>query len=88
MGALASGPGLTSLIKWGIKMVKHCECDHEGILVAPSSWYDSVLELPFVVHAPNQCKCQNNLKLYNRNGKKLWLCSICWLPTDIKEPVQ
>lgn len=68
--------------------MKFCECEREGVQGAPASMYDPVKELPFVIHAPGQCKCQNELKLYSRDGKKLLLCSICHIPGDIKEASQ
>lgn len=59
-----------------------CQCDQEGKLGCPESWYDAELELPYVNHKPNECRCTNDLKLYKRGGKQLWLCSICWTSND------
>ena len=33
-------------------------------------------------HEPNKCKCTNDLKLYKRGNKKLWLCSCCHIFGD------
>lgn len=60
-----------------------CECDEVGVLhVEMASWYDPVTELPFVKHKPNKCKGTNNMEQRIRNGKKIWLCSNCTLPSD------
>ena len=61
-----------------------CECPHIGEQGAPDSWYDEETELPFTYHAPNECKCVNDIRTYNRNGKVLNLCSICNLPGDVQ----
>jgi hypothetical protein len=58
--------------------MKKCECNCRARLV--SGWedtYDPELELPFVNHEPGECKCTNELKEYEREGKKVWLCSNC-----------
>lgn len=63
--------------------MKKCQCDKRGRLFADMAWmYDKKKELPFVDHEPNKCKCKNELKLYIRNGEKLYLCSNCNLETD------
>lgn len=55
-----------------------CECDDRGELKPGWEWaYDKVLELPFVTHAPGECKCVNNLQEHERDGKKVILCSCC-----------
>lgn len=59
-----------------------CECDNVGIQSWPDKWYDDELELPYVNHAPHQCRCTNNLRLFERDGKQLLLCSCCFLSTD------
>ena len=33
-------------------------------------------------HEPNKCKGTNNIQLYERDGKKLYLCSCCYLSDD------
>jgi len=65
----------------------HCECDHEGKLSpGMSGYYDPVTELPYVNHAPGQCKCTNQLAQYKRgkNGPILTLCSNCFTSGDIR----
>jgi len=63
-------------------MIK-CQCDDTGELnPGMASLYDINTELPFVDHEPNECRGTNDLQLYERAGKKLWLCSNCNLSTD------
>ena len=60
-----------------------CECDQEGQanpMIA--HLYDPDTELPFVRHQPGECRCTNDLKQYERDGKVMWLCRCCWLPDD------
>lgn len=66
-------------------MTHKCECPSFGISAAeggaPDEFYHPFLELPFRVHAPNECKCTNELKLYkhsSRHNERRWLCSCCW----------
>lgn len=60
-----------------------CQCNLTGILRNKMiEWYDSKKELPFVEHKPNECKCTNDLKKYNRKDKLLYLCSCCVLCED------
>jgi hypothetical protein len=60
-----------------------CMCPAEGKLYPwTEKMYDEVTERPYVNHEPGQCLCQNELKLFMRGKKKLWLCSCCWLPDD------
>ena len=55
-------------------IVRRCECENTGRLLSfMSNFYDPKLELPFITHKPNECKCVNELKL--KDGK--WLCSNC-----------
>lgn len=66
-----------------------CECPHEGFLNPDiKNLYHSELESPFVIHPPGKCECTNNLRLYNRGGKKLLLCSICTILGDKEEATQ
>lgn len=61
-------------------MKARCECPNKGTLFNDLlPLYDPKTELPFVEHKPNECKCTNGLKRYNRDGKILWLCSCCVL---------
>ena len=62
---------------------KRCECNEEWkVGVGMEDLYDGELELPYVNHKPNKCKCTNRLKQYIRNGKIVWLCSCCCLSSD------
>ena len=63
-----------------------CECpdDVVGPPIIPEL-YDSVTELPFVVHRVGECQCTHRLRRYRRGDKTLWLCSCCHLLGD--EPV-
>lgn len=70
----------------GENMSIKCECPEKGILNSMiADWYDREKELPFVNHKPLECKCQNDIKLYSRKGKKMFLCSNCVLSMDIEE---
>lgn len=60
-----------------------CECPSEGVLYPEGeSLYNPVTELPFVKHEPGECRCTNDLKPYLRDGKRIILCSCCWLLGD------
>lgn len=59
-----------------------CQCEHEGLLGAPAHMYDPIKELPFVNHAPGECKCTNDLRQYRRNENSVFLCSICCMLGD------
>lgn len=59
-----------------------CGCEHEGIPILDEEealQYDPITELPFVSHAPYKCECTNDLQLYRRNGRIVYLCSCCVL---------
>lgn len=60
-----------------------CQCPNEGKL-KPSiaSMYDSETELPFVIHAPGECKCTNDIRRYRRGETILNLCSCCFISGD------
>lgn len=60
-----------------------CQCNHQGILVfGQSHLYDPVTELPFVDHAPGDCRCTNDLRWFVRDGLRVLLCSCCWTNDD------
>ena len=62
-----------------------CECPEKERIVP--SRLDQYLEEELkggVNHEPNECKGANNIKWYDRNGKKLWLCSRCCLLGDVE----
>lgn len=55
-------------------------------MIGLESLYDPIKELPYVDHEPGKCKCTNNIRLYLRNGKKVFLCSNCVLgEEEVKE---
>lgn len=58
-----------------------CECPEEGNAVYPEEDYLPEERIG-MFHAPNECKCTNELKQYRRNGKLLWLCSCCFFLSD------
>jgi len=47
--------------------------------------YNIVDEWPYVNHQPGECKCTNGLSQYRRDGRTMWLCTNCTVPSD--EPV-
>lgn len=55
-----------------------CECDFVGF-VEPERLceYDAETERPFVNHKPHECLCTNNLRLFRRGDRTIWLCSCC-----------
>ena len=57
-----------------------CECKNTGILRKHMvHMYDEKKELPFVNHKSGECKCTNKLTQYHKDGKKVWLCSCCYM---------
>lgn len=57
-----------------------CQCtDTNNLLHEMLNLYDEKTERPFVDHAPGECLCTNEVRLYKRasTGEILWLCSIC-----------
>ncbi len=62
-----------------------CQCDCVGEVSEDRlHLYDEITERPYVNHAPGECACTNKIDLYRRNGKAIWLCSICNLIGDLK----
>ena len=62
-----------------------CQCKERAVLKeVMKDWYDPVKELPFVNHEPNECKCENDIRQYRRGKEKLWLCSNCFMSTDVE----
>lgn len=59
-----------------------CECPYEG--TGMPEWMYSKEELPGRVHEANRCPCTAGLKQYKRDGKLIWLCSCCNMPSDIE----
>lgn len=58
-----------------------CQCPEEGSVPEDRlNEYEAEKERPYVNHKPGECKCTNELTLWRRDGKELWLCSICCFP--------
>lgn len=63
--------------------MKKCQCQNLGWRnFKLDKLYDSVTENPYRNHEPGECKCTNNIRKFNRDGKEIYLCSICYLPSD------
>lgn len=64
--------------------MKKCQCPNRGY-VPPENLgqYAEKTERPYANHAPGECKCTNNLQLYQRGTEKLVLCSCCHIWGDI-----
>lgn len=69
------------------RMIKKCQCESRGrLMIGMESLYDPIKKLPYVDHEPGECECTNNIRLYLRNGKKVFLCSNCVLgEEEVKE---
>jgi predicted SprT family Zn-dependent metalloprotease len=65
-------------------MKKKCQCPYKGNAPPwPESLY-SEEEKVGMNHKPNECKCTNDIRLYQRGNRKLYLCSRCHLPGDME----
>ena len=66
-------------------MQHKCECPYESTATEKRMY--SPEEYSGMRHKPNECKGTNDVKLFDRNGKKMYLCSCCELFGDkvIKE---
>lgn len=63
------------------KEIKHkCECPEKG--TATNKYLYSPEEYSGMTHEPKKCKGTNDIRLYKRDNKKLWLCSCCYLFGD------
>ena len=62
-------------------MVK-CECNRTGNVSPERESMYSNKEKSGMNHKPGECKGTNEVKLYLRRGKKIWLCSCCSMPGD------
>ena len=66
-----------------IEETLRCQCPETGYVTANRLiMYDVVKERPYVNHKPGECKCTNDIRLYNRNGELLYLCSCCYMSND------
>jgi hypothetical protein len=63
-------------------MKNKCQCPETGNVSPEDEFMYSKEERTGMNHKPNECKGTNDLKLYERNGKKIWLCSCCFIPGD------
>lgn len=54
-----------------------CECDVKSFVPPEREHNYSDEEKLGMNHEPNECKGTNKIKLYKRNGKKIYLCSCC-----------
>lgn len=97
MRAEALGPALTVISEKKSRPaltteqteVKHrelsCECPDKGERLALASFSGYLPEEEKArEHEPDACPGDYNLQLYQRDGRDLWLCSCCWLPTDVR----
>lgn len=64
-----------------MKKIK-CQCPELGIVPKEREFMYLEAEKSGMNHKPNQCKGTNEIKLYNRGGKKLYLCSCCNMSDD------
>ena len=58
----------------------HCECvlEVKELQADMAGLYHPILERPYVVHKPHECKCTNDLRLYQMaDGSIKYLCSCC-----------
>lgn len=63
-------------------MKNKCQCPETSVMGEEfSSWYSEEEKIG-MNHKPNECECINELKLYQRGDKRLWLCSCCVLSGD------
>ena len=60
-----------------------CECPYEAEAVLSEYWYEEE-ELKARVHPLGNCPGDYNVKLYDRRGQRLWLCSACCFLGDIE----
>ena len=63
-------------------MVKKCECPDDCMDNPNPAFMYLEEELIGMYHKPHECKCTHGLKLYERDGKKIYLCSCCNLTGD------
>lgn len=54
-----------------------CQCPDEGIVPPEGESMYSEEEKTGMNHEPNKCKGTNDIQLYKRKGKTLYLCSCC-----------
>lgn len=55
-----------------------CQCQYIGDVSEDRlNEYNEVTERPYVNHAPDKCRCTNDLAFVD--GKKIVLCSCCYV---------
>lgn len=65
-----------------MKKTKKCQCPDKGVVPPEREILYSSEEKSGMNHEPGKCLGTNEIKLYDRNGKKLYLCSCCCLSGD------
>ena len=61
---------------------KKCQCPEKGTISSASEFMYSDSEKLGMNHEPNECNGTNEIRLYSRGNKELYLCSCCWLFGD------
>lgn len=61
-----------------------CQCPIEGNVPLNHQYMYSEAEKSGMDHKPGKCKGTNDIKLYKRGTKKLYLCSCCRLIGDVE----
>ena len=64
------------------QIVRRCECPTKGFVYPSDESMYSEEERSGMNHKPNECQGTNEVKLYKRGDRKLWLCSCCYLGGD------
>ena len=59
------------------KLGIRCQCPTKGYVPEERMYMYSPEEKSGMNHSPGKCKGMNEIKLYERDGKKLFLCSCC-----------
>lgn len=64
------------------KQIKKCQCSINSYTPPEREYQYSEAEKIGMNHKANKCKGINDIKLYERNGKKIYLCSCCFFSND------
>lgn len=59
-----------------------CQCPEKGVTPPERESMYAPEEKSGMNHEPNKCNGTNEIKLYERDGRKLYLCSCCYLSGD------
>lgn len=65
-----------------MKIIK-CQCPEKGFVPAISAYEYREEEKKAMNHEPNKCIGDYKIYPYLRDGKKLYLCSVCFFSSDI-----